>query len=151
MQRALVLGGGGSTGVAWETGLIAGLAELGVDLSTADMFVGTSAGAIVTAQHSTGVPIAELFAGQTSAVIAEELTGSLGVGGAVQPALLAADQDLPRIDGIHAGQRLDERGLARTVLTHERVDLTRQQPEIDRVERLDAREGDGHAAHFDDR
>ncbi|WP_041840656.1 patatin-like phospholipase family protein [Actinoplanes friuliensis] len=81
MQRALVLGGGGSTGVAWETGLIAGLAELGVDLSTADMFVGTSAGAIVTAQLSTGVPIAELFAGQTSAVIAEELTGSLGVGG----------------------------------------------------------------------
>ena len=30
-RRALVLGSGGVTGVAWETGLIAGLADLGID------------------------------------------------------------------------------------------------------------------------
>jgi NTE family protein len=32
--RALVLGGGGVTGIAWETGLLAGLAEAGIDLTS---------------------------------------------------------------------------------------------------------------------
>ena len=44
MARALVLGGGGVTGVAWELGLLAGLAAAGVDLTGADLVVGTSAG-----------------------------------------------------------------------------------------------------------
>jgi NTE family protein len=52
--RALVLGGGGSVGVAWETGLIAGLAEKGVDLSGADFIIGTSAGSVVGAQLALG-------------------------------------------------------------------------------------------------
>src|ERR1700759_1084042 len=43
-RRALVLGGGGVTGIAWETGLIAGLAGLGIDLAAADVIIGTSAG-----------------------------------------------------------------------------------------------------------
>ena len=30
-KRALVLGGGGSVGIAWEVGLAAGLAEEGID------------------------------------------------------------------------------------------------------------------------
>jgi NTE family protein len=53
-KRALVLGGGGPVGVAWETGLAAGLAAGGVDLRTADLIVGTSAGAIVGAQLALG-------------------------------------------------------------------------------------------------
>jgi NTE family protein len=51
-KRALVLGGGGVTGVAWEIGLIHGLAEQGLDLTTADLFIGTSAGSVVAAQLS---------------------------------------------------------------------------------------------------
>jgi NTE family protein len=47
--RALVLGGGGVTGVAWEFGLLAGLAEAGLDLTSADVIVGTSAGSVVGA------------------------------------------------------------------------------------------------------
>ena len=43
-RRALVLSGGGVTGIAWETGLIAGLAGLGIDLAAADVIIGTSAG-----------------------------------------------------------------------------------------------------------
>ena len=62
--RALVLGGGGVTGVAWEIGLLHGLAELGVDLSTADLFVGTSAGSVVAAQVTSGVPLDQLFAAE---------------------------------------------------------------------------------------
>jgi NTE family protein len=46
-KNALVLGGGGALGVAWETGLLAGLREAGIDPGTADLVVGTSAGSIV--------------------------------------------------------------------------------------------------------
>jgi len=56
MKRALVLGGGGVVGVAWETGVMAGLREAGVDPTEVfDAVVGTSAGAIVGAQMLAGV------------------------------------------------------------------------------------------------
>ncbi len=58
---ALVLGGGGITGAAWEIGMLAGLDAAGVDLSKADAVIGTSAGAIVGAQILSGVPIDELY------------------------------------------------------------------------------------------
>lgn len=61
---ALVLGGGGITGIAWELGILAGLAEAGVDLTAADMVVGTSAGSVVGAQVANGLPLAELYAAQ---------------------------------------------------------------------------------------
>lgn len=62
--RALVLGSGGITGVAWELGLLAGLAERGVDLTTADLVIGTSAGAVVGAQVTSQVPLATLYEAQ---------------------------------------------------------------------------------------
>ena len=46
-KNALVLGGGGALGVAWETGLLAGLRQSGIDPGAADLVVGTSAGSIV--------------------------------------------------------------------------------------------------------
>jgi NTE family protein len=61
--RALVLGGGGPVGVAWEAGLAAGLAEQGVRLADADLFVGTSAGSVVGAQLA-GASSAGLFEAQ---------------------------------------------------------------------------------------
>ncbi|MGN9812609.1 patatin-like phospholipase family protein [Micromonospora sp. BQ11] len=56
-MRALVLGGGGVTGIAWELGVLAGLRDHGVDLTTADLIVGTSAGAYVGALVATGVDL----------------------------------------------------------------------------------------------
>lgn len=56
--RALVLGGGGVTGIAWELGVLAGLAEAGVDLSKADVVVGTSAGSAVGALVTGGRTVA---------------------------------------------------------------------------------------------
>lgn len=47
MSRAVVLGGGGPVGIGWEAGLLVGLAGAGVDLSSADSVVGTSAGSVV--------------------------------------------------------------------------------------------------------
>lgn len=54
MKRALVLGGGGVIGVAWESGLVIGLREGGVDFSGFDAIVGTSAGAMVGARIASG-------------------------------------------------------------------------------------------------
>ena len=67
-QRALVLGGGGSTGNAWLIGVVAGLADAGLDVSTtADLTIGTSAGATAAAQLAGASP-AELFAATVVAV-----------------------------------------------------------------------------------
>lgn len=54
MTRALVLGGGGPVGIAWETGLVVGFARQGIDLREADFVVGTSAGSAVGAQVALG-------------------------------------------------------------------------------------------------
>lgn len=62
--HALVLGGGGIAGTAWMTGLLAGLAESGEDLTDADLLIGTSAGAVVAAQLGSGLPLPELLARQ---------------------------------------------------------------------------------------
>ena len=60
---ALVLGGGGAAGNAWQIGVIAGLADGGVDLTEiADVVIGTSAGATAAAQVRGGRPAAELLA-----------------------------------------------------------------------------------------
>ncbi len=53
-RRALVLGSGGPIGIAWQAGLLAGLAEAGVDLADADFILGTSAGSFVGAQIAMG-------------------------------------------------------------------------------------------------
>src|SRR3954454_17705617 len=60
-ERALVLGGGGSTGNAWLIGVVAGLFDAGLDVTDADLIVGTSAGSTAAAQI-TGANPSELFA-----------------------------------------------------------------------------------------
>ncbi|GHG43456.1 patatin [Sinomonas cellulolyticus] len=65
--RALVLGGGGSAGNAWEIGVLAGLFDAGLDVTHADLIVGTSAGATVAAQ-TTGASPAALYADILAAV-----------------------------------------------------------------------------------
>jgi NTE family protein len=62
--RALVLGGGGVAGIAWMTGLLAGLADAGKDVTDADLIVGTSAGSAVAAQLGSGLSLDELYARQ---------------------------------------------------------------------------------------
>ena len=60
-RTALVLGGGGITGIAWELGILKGLADAGVDLSGADVVIGTSAGSVVGAQITSGQSLGELY------------------------------------------------------------------------------------------
>ena len=65
MKRALVLGGGGAVGIGWETGILAGLLERGVDVRNADLIVGTSAGSVVGTQIAGGRDARELMREQS--------------------------------------------------------------------------------------
>ncbi len=85
MRRSLVLGGGGVVGIAWEAGVIAGLAERGVRLAQADEVIGTSAGSLVGAWLAGGLDFAAIAAAQ-----AEPPTGGGGgCGPKPDPAALA--------------------------------------------------------------
>jgi len=66
-DRALVLGGGGSTGNAWLIGVIAGLFDAGLDVTDADLTIGTSAGSTAAAQIAGATPT-QLFANILDAV-----------------------------------------------------------------------------------
>jgi NTE family protein len=55
-ERALVLGGGGSTGNAWLIGVVAGLFDAGLDVTGADLVIGTSAGSTAAAQLAGATP-----------------------------------------------------------------------------------------------
>jgi NTE family protein len=57
--RAVVLGGGGAVGVGWQTGLLTGLREAGVNLAGAEAILGTSAGALVGALLASGRDVAD--------------------------------------------------------------------------------------------
>jgi NTE family protein len=55
-ERALVLGGAGSAGNAWLIGVIAGLCDAGMDVTEADLIIGTSAGSTAAAQITSATP-----------------------------------------------------------------------------------------------
>lgn len=84
-EQALVLGGGGVAGIAWMTGLLAGLSDAGQDITAAAVIIGTSAGANVAAQIGSGLGLDELFARQTEP--------------GLQAAEIAAELDLDTLGG----------------------------------------------------
>src|SRR5580692_8898736 len=72
---AIVLGGGGVTGIAWEIGVLAGLLDAGVDLG-ADAVLGTSAGAFVGTALAAGADIEQLNAAQQAPAVDEPTTNA---------------------------------------------------------------------------
>jgi NTE family protein len=78
----LVLAGGGLAGIAWETGILRGIADESPTTAKAllesDVLVGTSAGSTVAAQLSSGLSLDELFDRQTAAS-STELTPNVGI------------------------------------------------------------------------
>ena len=64
-RNALVLGGGGALGIAWEVGVLSGLLEEGIDTTGAQLIVGTSAGSVVGTQLAVGETLEELLAEQS--------------------------------------------------------------------------------------
>jgi NTE family protein len=85
--RALVLGGGGLAGIAWEVGVLVGLAEGGVDLALADRVVGTSAGAVVGTLLTTGVDLVAVHEEH----LAGEAAGSTGPPATLDMEVLGAE------------------------------------------------------------
>src|ERR687886_118272 len=81
--RALVLGGGGSTGNAWLIGVIAGLFDAGLDVTEADLIIGTSAGSTAAAQITSALPT-ELLAAILAAAPPQR-TGPVGPDGGRVP------------------------------------------------------------------
>jgi NTE family protein len=65
-DTALVLGGGGLTAYAWQVGVLAALAEAGVDLGAADVLAGTSAGSLLAVELAAGAAPADLYEAQVS-------------------------------------------------------------------------------------
>ncbi len=88
-ERALVLGGGGSTGNAWLIGVIAGLFEAGLDVTEADLIIGTSAGSTAAAQITSATPT-ELLAAILAAA-PQPRTGPVGSDGGRVPIGPVAD------------------------------------------------------------
>jgi NTE family protein len=96
MTRALVLSGGGSVGIGWQTGLVAGLARGGVHLDEADFIVGTSAGSAVGAQLALGTDFEDRVAryqrpasDAPSAAARQATAGGAGTSGAGAGAAMA--------------------------------------------------------------
>jgi NTE family protein len=71
-RTCLVLGGGGVAGISWMTGVLAGLADAGQDVTGADLLIGTSAGSTVVAQIGSGLPLQALFERQVDPALQSE-------------------------------------------------------------------------------
>ncbi len=89
-ERALVLGGGGAAGNAWEIGVIAGLYGAGLDVTEADLIIGTSAGSTAAAQISGATQPTELLANILAAA-PQPPTGPVGPDGRRVPNVPVAD------------------------------------------------------------
>jgi len=88
-DRALVLGGGGSAGNAWLIGVVAGLFDAGLDVTGADLVIGTSAGSTAAVQITSASPT-QLLADILFAA-PQQRTGPVGSGGGRVPIRPVAD------------------------------------------------------------
>ena len=119
VRRALVLGGGGVTGIGWEWGVLAGLAAGGVDLAGADLVVGTSAGSVVGAQVAAGLDVEQRYQAQLVPP-AGEIAAAFGAGALLRYGLALVGPPSPQRFRARLG-RLALR--ARTVPESERVEV----------------------------
>jgi NTE family protein len=149
-KSGLVLGGGGITGIAWELGLLAGLAEAGVDLLSADLIIATSAGSVVGAQIASSTPVEALYLRQLEPP-SNELPARLGARERLVylMALLRARGDLARFGRLLGAMSLRAARAGRVPTVEQRLEVIRSRlpsaewPERDlRVTVVDARSGE---------
>jgi NTE family protein len=149
-KSGLVLGGGGITGIAWELGMLAGLAEAGVDLLNADLIIGTSAGSVVGAQITSSTPIEALYLRQLEPP-SNELPARLGPRQMLVylTALVRARGDLARFGRLLGAMSLRAARAGRVPAVEQRLEVIRSRlpsaewPERDlRITVVDARSGE---------
>jgi len=124
LRRAVVLGGGGTVGEAWELGVLKGLRDAGVDLTQADLFVGTSAGSRVATLIRAGRDREELY-GQAHAF------GPSAAGPVQSPEDAEVTQELSRM---WLGPLAPERTLAQRIQIGGRALTANGAPEEDRIQ-----------------
>jgi NTE family protein len=112
--RALVLGGGGIAGIAWETGILHGLGEAALDV---DMIIGTSAGSAVAAAVSSDVPLAELYERQTTPPPADSGRSSPPMSQLVEVFTLFAS--MPEMEPAEARRKVSELALTAETMPEE--------------------------------
>lgn len=123
-----MLAGGGLAGIAWETGVLLGIAEnvpaAGRALLTSDVLLGTSAGSTVAAQLSSDLPLEELFARQLSET-SHEIHPGVSVDGITELFLDAVmtpgttkEQKLTKIGAVAAATDTVDEGVRREVIAH---------------------------------
>ncbi|BBY82250.1 patatin-like phospholipase family protein [Mycolicibacterium pulveris] len=127
MKRALVLAGGGLAGIAWETGILTGIADESPQTAKAlvesEVLVGTSAGSAVAAQLSSGLSLAALYQRQTAPMSAE-LSPGAGVDDITELFLTAITQpgtkaeQLQRIGAVAASTPTVPEPVRREVIAH---------------------------------
>lgn len=126
-KRALVLAGGGLAGIAWETGILRGIAdeapETAAALLNSDVLVGTSAGSTVAAQLISGLGLDALFERQLETstternpdVGIEEIT-ELFLAAVTQPG--SKEEKLQRIGGVALSTKTVPEIVRRQVIEH---------------------------------
>lgn len=67
MRRALVLAGGGYVASSWEIGIVCGMIDAGLDVRDADLFIGTSSGARVAIDLTSGAALEDIYQGRAGA------------------------------------------------------------------------------------
>ncbi|MBO3743027.1 patatin-like phospholipase family protein [Actinoplanes flavus] len=125
MTKALVLGGGGVTGIAWHLGVLCGLQRAGVPLGDADTIIGTSAGSVVGAILAAGTDLEAAVALQQQE---QERTGGgrrgRDTGAAMAAMAVLADPSVPPRE---ARARVGEFALAASTVD-EQAYLARMEP-----------------------
>ncbi len=127
-MNGLVLAGGGLAGIAWETGILRGIADEAPDTAQAllasDVLLGTSAGATVAAQLGSGASLDELFARQVADTSAELNSGvdlddisALFIDAMSVPGV-TKEQKLQRIGAIALGSATVAESVRRDVIAH---------------------------------
>ncbi len=118
-RTAVVLGGGGITGIAWELGVLARLLEAGIPLGDADLVVGTSAGSVVgTTLRLGGNGIADAYAEQLAPAVA------------APEAALDGEDFMQRIGQAIQGATSAEEARARLGALARQVPVTGSEPEL---------------------
>ncbi|GAA2707432.1 patatin-like phospholipase family protein [Actinoplanes palleronii] len=125
MTKALVLGGGGVTGIAWHLGLLCGLKRAGVTLSDADTIIGTSAGSVVGTVVAAGIDL-EAAVAQQEQEVAPARSGGRGRGNAQWLAAMAVLVD-PSVPAQQARARVGAMALAAST-QDEQAYLARMEP-----------------------
>ena len=125
-HTALVLGGGGITGIAWMLGILKGLRDGGVDLTDAGTVIGTSAGSVVGAQITSGHDLDDLYAEQLRPADSE-IGAEMGLGVVLRMALPSLLPGTPRTKRRRVG---DAALKAHPPGGHERIEVIRSRIDV---------------------